>query len=131
MATNLNVTLPLLELRERIIFEQYLPEEIFPGGMREMVVCLLENQESADYFVRACFDRAEYSAESLGEERQDHYETLLRQPVWLSKVRTLLYVFFDVYTAYLQTLFAGSAYSLVRVLSYETAFGVCVELAAD
>jgi hypothetical protein len=128
---SLNITLPLLDLSERIFYEQMIPMALMPNGAHTLVVCFLENQESSDYFVKACFDIMECALQEMPEQNQAMYEGYVNGRVRSEALDICLSLFHDHYTDLLSHLFAHRPMRLVRVLSYQLCSGVCVELKED
>jgi hypothetical protein len=131
MSTHLKITLPLPGLGARIFYEKLIPPALMPGGMHTLTVCLLENQEGADYFVKACFDLMETALQELPEDLQSTYEAFVIDSSYLTPIRLGLEIFYEQYLGFLRNLFADRSMQLVRVLSYRLRAGVCVELKED
>jgi hypothetical protein len=131
MARNIKMALPLLDLGERIFYEQLIPRALMPNGAHELVVCFLENQDSEEYFVSACLSTMECALHALPEHEQLAYAHCLSSRTHNEVLELSLRLFYDHYADLIAPLFANRPMRLVRVLSYRLCSSVLVELSEE
>lgn len=128
-STTLKIILPLLPPSEIKAFEKVFPLDFFNGGMRDLIVCVLENQEGEDYFVTACFNKMEEELAYFDEEsRRTSHELFFTNRVYNDAIKVMLIDFFAMYNKALYQVLGQAQISFVRVLSYRVNKGLYVEL---
>lgn len=127
--TTLKIILPLLPPSDLVEFEKYFPLDFFNGGLRDLVVCALENQEGENYFITACFSKMEERLAYFDEgNRSSVYELFFTDPAFNKELKVMLAAFFAMYNRALRQVLGQLQINLVRVLSYRVNQGLYVEL---
>ena len=125
----LKVILPLLSVGETVALEKVFSLKFFRAGMRDLVVCFLENQEDPEYFVHACWYKVEQEMEELDTESQAAMRRLLFDKIAYCDAVSLGFShFFKTYQGVVRSVVGEGTIDFVRVISYRTNQGICVEI---
>lgn len=127
--SNLIVILPLMHRKEVEQFNRCIPLDLFPDGIKNLMVCALENQDNCDSFISDFFDMLQSHIEDLNDYRRvDHYCALLAKEQYMSLLEVFLQNFFMDFSTILRDLIGQNQVSFIRVISWRVIGGLCVEL---
>ena len=131
-ALTLKIILPFLPPSELAEFEKYFPLGFLNAGLRDLIVCALENQEGEGYFVTACFNKIDEHLAALGERDYESIHGLfLTDRAFSDELKAMLGDFFERYNCVLRRVLGCVQFSFVRVLSYRVSQGIYVELVCE